>query len=120
MSRDHRKLRVFDHADALVLQVYRATADFPLEERYGLQTQLRRAAISTATNIVEGCARLSTREYVHFLNIANGSSAETGYLLDISTRLGMMPLTASTSLIERSALVTKELQVLISSLRNEP
>src|SRR5215471_20393326 len=94
MSRDHRRLRVFELADDLVLEVYRITGNFPLEERYGLQAQLRRAALSTATNIVEGCARKTERDFANFINIAIGSAAENRYLIDVSGRLGFLSATA--------------------------
>ena len=90
MSRDHRKLRVFTLADRLVIDVYRASSDFPASERFGLQGQLRKAAVSSAANIVEGSARRSEREYLHFLNIAAGSAAEARYLADVSGRLAFI------------------------------
>ena len=119
MARDHRKLRVFHQADALLLEVYRVTATFPLEERYVLQTQIRRAAISAATNIVEGCARRTTREYLQFLNVANGSTAEARYLVGVANRLGFVPARIKEQLVERYTELTKGLQNLISSLENE-
>ena len=88
MSRDHRTLRVFAIADRLVIDIYQTTKQFPTAERYGLQAQIRRAAVSIATNIVEGCARRSRREYLSFLNIATGSASEVRYLCDLSYRLG--------------------------------
>lgn len=87
MSRDHRKLRVFQLADELVEQVYVVTKDLPVEERYCLQFQLRRAAISVPTNIVEGCARRSTKDYSHFMGIALASASEVKYLLGLTKRL---------------------------------
>jgi four helix bundle protein len=120
MARDPRRLRVFAQADSLIDDIYRATTLFPAEERYGLQTQLRRAPISTATNIVEGCVRRTTREYVHFLNIANGSCAEATYLVALARRLGYMPEPLESDLVSRYSALTRALQKLISSLVNQP
>jgi len=101
MSRDHRKLRAFHTADALVLEVYRISRELPLEERFGLQAQMRRSSISVVTNIVEGSSRPTTPEYCRFLHIAHGSARETGYLLDVSVRLGYFKRTAAADLIHR-------------------
>src|SRR5713101_33540 len=79
MSRDHRKLRVFTVADGLVTKIYSITQDFPAAERFGLQSQLRRAAVSAACNIVEGCARRGENEYLGFLCAADSSVAMDGY-----------------------------------------
>lgn len=85
---DHRKLKVFSMADELVADIYEYTSMFPKEERYGLQSQIRRAAVSVPTNIVEGCTRRSSRELAQFISIALGSASEVRYLLELSQRLG--------------------------------
>lgn len=120
MSRDHRKLNVFAHADELIISVYADTATFPPEERFGLCTQVRRAAVSTATNIVEGCARRTTRDYLHFINIATGSAAEALYLLDVSTRLGFLKPDAYRRLEPKYNRLLRGLQKLINSLEGNP
>lgn len=88
MSRDHRKLAVFQKADELLVPTYRATQGFPPEERFGLQSQIRRAALSVPTNLVEGCARHSEGEFRHFVSVALGSASEVTYLLEVAVRLG--------------------------------
>ena len=76
--RDHTKLRAFELADQLALTTYKykATASFPREEQFRLTSQLLRAAVSIASNIVEGCARFTESEYIRFLEISYGSARE--------------------------------------------
>ena len=88
--RDHTKLRAFELADEVVLLIYRATREFPKEEVYGLVSQMRRAAVSVPSNIVEGCARESQTEYLRFLEIAFGSLRELHYQFGLSKRLGYL------------------------------
>ncbi|MFH1562630.1 MAG: four helix bundle protein [Nitrospirota bacterium] len=86
--RDHTKLRAFELADELVVLIYQVTRKFPKEEIYGLTSQMRRAAISVPSNIVEGCARESHAEYLRFLEIAFGSLRELHYQYGLARRLG--------------------------------
>ncbi len=100
--RDHTKLRAFELADEVALLVCRLTASFPREELYGLTSQMRRAAVSIPSNIVEGCARESQADYLRFLNIAFGSLRELHYQVSLSKRLGFLP-NKDFSLIEQEA-----------------
>jgi four helix bundle protein len=88
--RDHTKLRAFALADELALQVYSKTAAFPREEQFGLTSQLRRGAVSIASNIVEGSARQSSAEYIRFLDMAYASACEVQYQLTLARRLGYL------------------------------
>ncbi len=81
---------MWQKADELAYKVYVFTKDFPKEEIYGITSQLRRAALSVAVNIVEGYGRQGRKELKQFVNMALGSLAETEYLLDFSLRLGYL------------------------------
>jgi len=76
VRRKHRDLLAWQHAIQLVKEVYRLTSSFPDSERFGLAAQMRRAAVSVPSNIAEGAARSTTKEYIHFLGIARGSLSE--------------------------------------------
>lgn len=116
MSRDPSKLKVFAIADELVVRVYQASRRFPVEERFGLQSQIRRAAVSVAANIVEGAGRRTLRDYVHFLGVARASASEVRYLLGLSERLGLLDHPVGTDLASRYGDVVRGLQSMIASL----
>ena len=119
MSRDHTKLRAFQLADSLVIDIYRETKNLPPEERYGLQSQTRRAAVSVAANLVEGCARRGTSEYLHFCNISCASAFETRYLLDLAFRLGMIAPAVHSVLESRMTHLCKSLVRLVIAVEEQ-
>jgi four helix bundle protein len=116
MSRDHTKLRVFHAAHELTLAVYRDVKDFPRSEEFGLRVQLLRAAVSVSANIVEGCARKTTRDYASFINIGLGSASELGYLVALSTELGFMRKEDGETLSGKCRSVVRQLQSLSDEL----
>jgi len=102
MSRDHRKLRVFQDAHALAVETYRQTLGLPRDEWFGLRSQMRRAAVSVASNLVEGSARPSQDDYLRFLHIALSSGRELRYLICLTEELGLLPGVDWAGLGERS------------------
>lgn len=116
--RDHTKLRAFELADEVAILIYGLTKRFPKEEVYGLTSQMRRAAVSVPSNIVEGCAREGEVEYLRFLQIAFGSLRELHYQLSLAKRLGYVDelfFPECNGKIEQSS---KVLAALMRSIRN--
>ena len=84
----HHSLVVWKEAHQFILLLYRATETFPNHEMYGITSQIRRAAVSIATNIVEGSSRPYPKDRLRFIRISKGSSKECSYLLELSKDLG--------------------------------
>jgi four helix bundle protein len=89
-KKGYKKLKVWEKAHRLAMEIYNVSKTFPKEEVYGLTSQIRRAAFSVSLNIVEGHASSSKKEFLSFLNIANRSLVETEYLLEIVRELSFL------------------------------
>ncbi len=119
MSRNFKNIKAWKHSDDLVVDIYSVTKFFPKEELYGLVSQLRRAAVSVPTNIVEGSGREHKKEYLHFLYIARGSLSEVIYLIHISKRLGYIEDIPFVKLNDLAEEVAKTLYGLILAIKKE-
>ena len=95
---DYRDLEVWKEGMVLATSIYKATASFPVEERYGITSQMRRAAVSIPANVAEGYGRSSTGAYVHFLKISLGSAKELETLIELSRRLELLKAPAADQL----------------------
>ncbi len=87
-------LEVFNKSHHLVLDVYKATAKFPGEEKFGLVPQMRRAAVSIVANLIEGSERVGRLEYRRFVSIAKGSAGELRYYFLLTKDLGYISVEA--------------------------
>ena len=87
----HERLKAWQLGHELTLAVYRATERWPAAERYGLTSQLRKAAAAVPTNLAEGAAKWGSREFRRFADVALGSIAEVAYLLLLTRDLGILP-----------------------------
>jgi len=85
-----KELKIWQKAISLASEVYKLTENFPAEEKFGLTSQIRRSAVSIASNISEGAGRNSKKEFVYFLSVANGSSYELQTQLLISENLNLI------------------------------
>lgn len=112
-----RELNVWQRSHTLVLQVYRVSAGLPSSERFGIQSQLRRAATSVPANIAEGSKREAQLEYAHFLNIAEGSLSELDYLLLLSRDLGFVEAAQADRLRSEADVIGRMLSSLRTAVR---
>ncbi|WP_319524659.1 four helix bundle protein [uncultured Desulfosarcina sp.] len=114
---DHKDLEVWKKSIDTVIEIYRLSDAFPKSEIYGLTSQLRRAAVSIPSNIAEGAARGSDKEFLYFLNIASGSLAEVETQIIIAKRLGYV--TTEEQILENVKTIRKMLAGLIKYLKKK-
>ena len=115
----YKDLDVYRESIDFVVDIYRITEFFPDSERFGLVSQLRRAAVSLPSNLAEGSGRNGKKELINFLHIARGSLFEIGTQLEISQRLGFVSQDDYDKLEERRATIQRMMNALISSLRKK-
>ena len=117
MGESYRELIAWQKAMRLVSGVYEATREFPRDELYGLTSQLRRAAVSVPSNIAEGQARFSPKEFHHFLTLSRGSLVEIETQLVIAQNLGYLPAKAIQPLLAQAAELGRILNGLMASIK---
>ncbi len=114
--RSYRDLKVWQKSMDLTVRTYEVTRRFPSEEKYGIVSQMRRAAASVPANIAEGQARRSTKEFIQMLGIARGSLAEIETFVASSERLGMTRSETSESVLEDCAEINRMMNGLMRAL----
>lgn len=112
-------LEVWKKAHSLVLDIYKISKKLPNEENYGLVSQIKRAAYSIPVNIVEGCSRNSTKEFLQFLTISRGSLEELRYFLLLVQDLSYIDSNCYKNFEKQAIEVSKLLNGLIKSIRNK-
>ena len=117
MGQSYKELVAWQKAMNLVTKVYSLTKNFPREELYGLTNQLRRAAVSVPSNIAEGQARFSQKEFCHFLGHSRGSLVEIETQILIAQNLGYLDSHDSQDVLDNAAELGRILNGLISSIR---
>jgi four helix bundle protein len=117
MGKSYRELVAWQKAMQLVTEIYRASEAFPIEERYGLTSQLRRAAVSVPSNIAEGQARFSSRDFHRFLGIARDSLVEIETQVEIAKNLGYLSCVQSAVLLRSTAELGRVLNGLLASIK---
>ena len=114
--KDFHELKVWQKAHQLTLAVYRITAAFPREERYGLTSQLRRACSSIAANLAEGCGRNGDAEFARFCSMAMGSASEMEYHLLLARDLKLIKPQDYVGLNQRATELKRMLTALMHKL----
>ena len=115
--RDFRELKVWEKSHLLTLAIYKATAEFPREELYGLTSQIRRSTASIPANIAEGCGRNGKKEFARFLQIAFGSASETDYHLLLARDLNFLKQDAHAKLSNDLHEIMRMLSAFLQKLR---
>ncbi len=116
MLKNYTELKVWQKAHDLVVKIYNVTKVFPVDEKFVLVSQIRRAAISVPANIAEGYSRKHTKEYIQMLYIAQGSLEETKYFLFLSKDLGYIKDNVYVPLLELGEEIGRMLRGLINAL----
>jgi four helix bundle protein len=119
MLKSYKELKVWQKAYQLCIAIYKITKGFPKEERYGLTSQIRRAAVSVPSNIAEGYGRKTTQEYIQSLYIAYGSHCELETQIMVSKDLGYIKSDEFQELQQDIGGVERMLKALIKSLQNK-
>jgi four helix bundle protein len=112
MAKSYRDLKVWNRAIELTVLIYAMTSEFPKAEVYGLSSQMRRAAVSIASNIAEGSARGTKKDFRQFVTVARGSNCELQTQITIAARLGF----AGTEKIEAAEALSHEVGQMLSGL----
>jgi four helix bundle protein len=115
--KSYKDLKVWQVAIDMVVDIYRLTAKFPRNESFGLVSQIQRATVSIPSNIAEGHARGTSREFHHYLSITLGSTAELETQLIIASKLGYLEQTTANEMLERIDKLGKMIRALQKSVK---
>ena len=118
-TRAHRNLDVWKRSMELVEAIYQITSQFPQAEQYGLVSQMRRASISIPSNLAEGAARTGKKEFLQFINIAQGSVSELDTQVELAKDLGFLEQKNYDELMLSLRVISKQLYGLAKSIRSK-
>ena len=117
--RAHKNLDVWRESVALATHIYQITEKFPKNEIYGLTSQMRRAVVSIPSNIAEGAARTSSKEFAQFLNIAGGSLSELDTQLEIAANLQYLSVDEKQTIDQKIGSIAQKLAGLINHVKRK-